>query len=50
MFCLVYTSIANTDFSIKEIQEMLGKAREFNNQNGITGCLLFFQRKVHTIH
>ncbi|MGJ8738119.1 BLUF domain-containing protein [Zobellia laminariae] len=45
MFCLVYTSVANTDFSLKEIQEMLGKAREFNNQNSITGCLLFFKER-----
>ncbi|MUH36652.1 BLUF domain-containing protein [Zobellia amurskyensis] len=45
MFCLVYTSVANTDFGVQEIQKMLEKAREFNEQNEITGCLLFFKER-----
>ncbi|WP_276167600.1 BLUF domain-containing protein [Zobellia alginiliquefaciens] len=43
MFCLVYTSVANTDIGLQEIQRMLEKAQEFNRQNDITGCLLFFK-------
>ncbi|CAM4415948.1 BLUF domain-containing protein [Zobellia roscoffensis] len=43
MFCLVYTSVANTDFGLQETQRMLEKAQEFNRQNDITGCLLFFK-------
>ncbi|MDB2606382.1 BLUF domain-containing protein [Zobellia sp.] len=42
MFCLVYTSVANTDFGLQEIQKMLERANEFNRQNDITGCLLYF--------
>ncbi|WP_400072648.1 BLUF domain-containing protein [Zobellia russellii] len=45
MFCLVYTSIANADFGPQEIQEMVEKAKEFNKQNNITGCLLYFKER-----
>ena len=43
MFCLVYTSSASPGFKRGQIQEMLEKARLFNNSNGITGCLLYYK-------
>ncbi|MGB5817981.1 MAG: BLUF domain-containing protein [Saonia sp.] len=42
MFCLVYRSIANPIFGQIQIEEMLEKARDFNDSNGITGCLLYY--------
>lgn len=43
MFALVYKSEANPVFQKQDIQEMLDKARVFNETNGITGCLIFYQ-------
>ncbi|MEK6154107.1 BLUF domain-containing protein [Flavobacteriaceae bacterium 3-367] len=42
MFCLVYKSIADPIFEPVQIQEMLEKARVFNETQGITGCLLHY--------
>lgn len=43
MFCLVYKSIASPAFGKDQIQGMLEKARQFNNKNNVTGCLLFYK-------
>lgn len=45
MFSLVYQSKANPNFGMSEIQEMLKKAREHNQKEKITGCLLFFNNR-----
>lgn len=42
MFCLVYKSVANPNFGVSQIHEMLEKARKFNAKHNITGCLLFY--------
>ena len=42
MFCLVYKSIADPVLEQSDIQEMLEKARDFNELNDITGCLLYY--------
>ncbi len=43
MHALVYQSKAKLVFGIHEIQEMLKKARKFNREQQITGCLLFYK-------
>lgn len=43
MFALVYRSRAITGFGRVQIQEMLQKARSYNSEQGITGCLLFHE-------
>ncbi|MEZ2413349.1 BLUF domain-containing protein [Muriicola sp. E247] len=43
MFSLVYRSVARPGFSLDHIQEMLVKAQNFNHDQGITGCLLYYQ-------
>ncbi|MBT8289845.1 MAG: BLUF domain-containing protein [Muriicola sp.] len=43
MFSLVYRSVARPGFSLDQIQEMLVKAQNFNHEQGITGCLLYYQ-------
>lgn len=43
MFSLVYRSVATPVFGRSQIQEMLEKARQFNQKNKITGCLLYYQ-------
>ena len=48
MFCLVYKSKAMPNLGGLEISEMLKKARKFNKQNHITGCLLYYDH--HFIH
>lgn len=40
---LIYISAANRDFSDKELEELLAKARENNASLGITGMLLFHE-------
>lgn len=42
MYCLVYQSKAKPIFGLLQIQEMLEKARKFNQEHEITGCLLFY--------
>ena len=43
MFALVYRSKAIPGFGRVQIQEMLKKARLYNSEQGITGCLLFHE-------
>ncbi|MCX2718155.1 BLUF domain-containing protein [Lentiprolixibacter aurantiacus] len=43
MFALVYRSRAVPGFGPVQIQEMLEKARPYNSEQGITGCLLFHE-------
>ena len=43
MFCLIYRSVARPSFKQSEIQKMLKKARLYNDQLGITGCLLYYE-------
>lgn len=42
MYCLVYQSIAAPELGHKEIEQILYKARVFNHNQGITGCLLYY--------
>lgn len=44
MFCLVYKSRAMPNLGSLQISEMLKKARNFNKQNHITGCLLYYDQ------
>ncbi len=42
MFCLVYHSKVNPDFGFSEIEKMLQKARDYNRNEQVTGCLLLY--------
>lgn len=41
MHSLVYRSVANESFSVPQIYSMLSKAKDYNTEHGITGCLLY---------
>ncbi|MEM1258483.1 MAG: BLUF domain-containing protein [Bacteroidota bacterium] len=41
MHSLVYRSVADESFTIPQIYGMLSKAKDYNAEHGITGCLLF---------
>lgn len=41
MYSIIYRSVAAPNFSKFDIYQMLSKARSFNNDNDITGCLLY---------
>ncbi|TKD66251.1 BLUF domain-containing protein [Flavobacterium sp. ASW18X] len=41
MYSLIYRSVAQPSFSLPEVYLMLSKARAFNNNHNITGCLLY---------
>lgn len=41
MHALIYRSVADKSFVLPEIYGMLSKAKDFNSENGITGCLLY---------
>jgi len=41
MHSLVYRSVANESFTIPQIYGMLSKAKDYNAEHGITGCLLY---------
>lgn len=41
MHSLVYRSVANDSFSMPEIYGMLSKAKEYNAEHKISGCLLY---------
>ena len=41
MHALVYRSVADSSFDIPEIYGMLSRAKEYNKEHGITGCLLY---------
>ena len=45
MHSIIYKSEALEDFDIPKIYKMLSKARDFNSQHGITGCLVFHNQK-----
>lgn len=40
MYELIYCSNAHSNLKDEDISDILGKARDFNFKNGITGCLL----------
>ena len=44
MIQLTYTSLASANFGMSDIQEIMKKAKNFNGENEITGCLLFYNR------
>ncbi|MGD1944670.1 MAG: BLUF domain-containing protein [Croceivirga sp.] len=41
MHSLVYRSVANEYFTVPQIYGMLSKAKDYNIEHGITGCLLY---------
>lgn len=41
MHSLVYRSVADESFTIPQIYGMLSKAKDYNAEHGITGCLLY---------
>lgn len=41
LFELIYRSEANPDVSKDDLKNILKAARDFNSQNGFTGCLLY---------
>lgn len=43
MYALVYQSKASTSLGMLQIQEMLKKSRKYNQEQQITGCLLFYK-------
>ena len=45
MHSIIYKSEAVADFDVPKIYKMLSKARDFNSENGITGCLVFHNQK-----
>lgn len=45
MFCLAYKSTASTTFGYDDIQPLLDWSRNWNKENGVTGCLLYYQGK-----
>lgn len=42
MYTLTYESIAVKRMGSGEMDELLAKARKFNNSQGITGCLVYY--------
>ena len=45
MLAIVYRSVADDSFDLPEIYSMLSRAREYNTEHGITGCLLYHNSK-----
>jgi len=41
MLSLVYRSVADNSFILPEIYSMLSRAKDYNSEHGITGCLLY---------
>ena len=41
MYSLIYRSVAEESFTLPMIYKMLSKARDFNAEHNITGCLLY---------
>lgn len=46
MFRLVYTSRSHRDLSSKEISQILNTARKRNARDGLTGLLLYHNRRI----
>ena len=42
MFCLIYKSVADSGFDQSDIVDLLEQAKDFNRENNITGCLLYY--------
>lgn len=45
MHSLVYRSVANNSFGLPEIYKMLSKAKDYNAEHNITGCLLYHKHQ-----
>ena len=45
MFTLTYESQANPTITNVDIENILKTAREFNSENGITGCLMYYSQR-----
>lgn len=45
MYELLYCSIGNSDLTSNDISDILQVSRKENLQNGITGCLLYFDKQ-----
>ena len=45
MYELIYCSIASSNLKEEDISDILGKARDFNAKNEITGCLLLHKKE-----
>ena len=45
MYELIYCSIASPNLKEEDISNILGKARDFNIKNEITGCLLLHKKE-----
>ena len=45
MYELVYTSKASPDTTPEDIENILNKARTFNEKYNITGCLLYYNKE-----
>jgi len=45
MFELIYRSLAKGGINTTDITGILNKSRNFNSQNDITGCLLFYNNE-----
>ena len=45
MYELVYTSKASPDTTPEDIEDILNKARSFNEKYDITGCLLYYNNE-----
>lgn len=44
LYEVVYQSIAGEDFTVRELTELMDHSRKFNNENNITGCLIYHNR------
>ena len=45
MIELVYYSQANADLSSEDVSKILKNSRQFNSENNITGCLLYYNNE-----
>jgi hypothetical protein len=45
MYEITYCSLANPDLKMESIRHILEEARDFNEKNNITGCLLYHNRE-----
>ena len=42
MFCIIYKSTINPEIEQSKVFDLLKKAKKFNRENNITGCLLYY--------
>lgn len=45
MFCVIYRSIADSILEQSDILHLLEQAKDFNRENDITGCLLYYDHE-----